>query len=302
MPDDSLDPLDAVGLGFLQGLTEFLPVSSSGHLALLEYFLGLEEIPRFFDVMLHVGTLAAVLAYYGRQWWSHGWGSLGHGSQEPVADASLRTQAGWLVRLAAMLVLATLPVVGAVLAFPASKVGTDEPASPITWRNRIGNLRKESSSTPRTLLVFLTVTSLVLIAGSRAHGGRIDRQSMRFGHALLIGVAQACSAMCPGLSRSGMTISTGLLLRLRGDWAVHFGLLMSIPAILGALAKESAELDLAWLTMPNILSTVAGTLTSAVVGYLCITLLLRAVQRGRWWWFSIYLWLLVASTAVLLAR
>ena len=109
------------------------------------------------------------------------------------------------------------------------------------------------------------------------------------------------SALFPGLSRSGMTISTSLLLGLRGEWAVQFSLLMSIPAILGTAVLKIRDLDPAWLTSDNIIATLLGTAVSTVVGGLALALLVGSVRRGRWWWFRSFN--IIATTAlVLLSR
>lgn len=327
--DDALSFPEALLLGLTQGITEFLPISSSGHLALLQYFLGLQDVPLFFDVMLHVGTLAAVLFQYRR--------SLLDSARQAVglkSDGKLTAGDPILspYRLLFLLILATLPAVSAVVVFRPSKPATETtaiagqpaamppgdpnisvqpagsaqtthpPESTLTqFRSAVGDLREHSRSRPWTVLSFLTITGIVLMVGSRARLGTTDAQSMRWYHAVGIGVAQAFSALCPGLSRSGMTVSTGLLLGLRGDWAVHFSLLMSIPAILGAVVLKASELDPHWLTPHNIVATLGATITSAVVGWLCIRLLLGSVARRRWWWFSIYVWLLVVSMALVLS-
>lgn len=296
----SLGILEAIGLGLLQGLTEFLPISSSGHLALLQYLLHLEDVPRFFDVMLHVGTLAAVLAYYRRSLW----GAAVDAVRGPSADSSADPADARTVRLppwrtVAFLILATLPTVAAALVCRPTKLAAGQRLEdmPRTWRNRIGDLREYSSSRPWVVLGFLVCTGGVLLGGAQARGGAVDAQSMRWTHVLGIGVAQACSALFPGMSRSGLTISTALVLGLRGEWAVHFSLLMSIPAILGAAVLKTADLDPAWLTPQHLAATISGTIVSAVVGWCCIWMLLGAVRRGRWWWFSVYVWTAAAVFA-----
>ena len=96
-----------------------------------------------------------------------------------------------------------------------------------------------------------------------------------------------------------MTVSTGMLLGLRGEWAVHFSLLMSLPAVLGAAILKAKDADPAWVSA-HLIPTLLGTLTSAIVGWFCITLLLKAVQRGRWWWFALYVWAFVSISTLLL--
>jgi undecaprenyl-diphosphatase len=283
---------EALGLGVLQGLTEFLPVSSSGHLSIFEYFLGLEGTPRFFDVMLHVGTLLAVLLFYRRF---------------PFAIAREGVPGGVSPRrgivIALYVLLATMPTVLAALVFRPTKLAAGESLADVsrTWTQFIGDFREYSSHQPGYVLGFMALTGLVLLAGSRAIGGQVDAHTMTWRHAIGIGIGQMFSALLPGLSRSGMTVSTALLLGLRGEWAVHFSLLMSLPAIVGATALKSRDADPAWIAQ-HVGATVVGTLASALVGWFCITLLLKAVRRGRWWWFAIYVWFFVAGASLLLIQ
>jgi undecaprenyl-diphosphatase len=284
---------ESIGLGILQGVTEFLPVSSSGHLSIFEYFLGLQETPRFFDVMLHVGTLLAVLLFYRvaplKLW-------------QQAGEGSFPTKAR-LATLAVFVVLSTLPAIGAALVFRPTKLAPGEKLAEVdrSWTQFVGDLREYSSHQPQYVLSFMTLTGVVLLAGSRAQGGTVDAHTMKWWHALGIGLGQMLSALLPGLSRSGMTVSTGLLLGLRGEWAVHFSLLMSLPAVLGATVLKAKDADPSWIGA-NLLPTMLGTVSAALVGWFCITLLLKAVKRGRWWWFAIYVWLFVAASSALLAR
>ena len=288
-----MDPSSAVGLGVLQGLTEFLPVSSSGHLSLMQYFLGLEEVPRFFDVMLHVGTLAAVLLWCRR----------------PIAVQAAVMRRHWRrgtwrtapsvrrnLRFLGFLVLATLPAVVVGLGYRPTQLRAGEKLAdhPRPLTERIGNLREYSAAKPRRVLLTMFATGAILLAASAFRDGRIGPDQMRWWHVLLIGCAQAISAVLPGLSRAGMTISAALLLGLRGRWAVLFSLGMSVPAILGAAVLKGREVPLSWLTPANLAATLVAAVVAAAVGWFCITLLMGAVTRHRWWWFTVYLWTLVA--------
>jgi undecaprenyl-diphosphatase len=283
---------ESIGLGILQGITEFLPVSSSGHLSIFEYFLGLEETPRFFDVMLHVGTLLAVLLFY-RTAPLKVWNQAG--------SSSFPTKSR-LVVLAGYVILATLPAVIAAAIFRPTKLLPGQSLADVdrSWTQFIGDLREYSSHQPQYVLCFMALTGAVLLAGSRALGGKVDAHQMKWWHALGIGLGQMLSALLPGLSRSGMTVSTGLLLGLRGEWAVHFSLLMSLPAVVGATVLKAKDADPRWIA-DHLMATLLGTMAAALVGWFCITLLVKAVQRGRWWWFAVYVWLFVAASSALLA-
>ena len=277
---------------FCKGLRNFLPISSSGHLALAQYFLGLEETPLFFDAMLHVGTGSAVIAFFLRRRFTR------QAAAGDEVESASQSSSGAIapVRLIGFLILATVPAAGAALFFRPTKLEEGQTLESVsrTWRNRIGDLREYSSHRPWTVLGFMASTGAILVVGSRASGGRIESRSTRVWHVLVIGAAQACSAVCPGMSRSGLTVSTGLLLGLRGEWAVHFSLLMSIPAVFGAAVLKAKDLDPSWITLSNLSATALGTAVSAIVGWYCIRVLVRVVRGGRWWWFSAYLWVFVA--------
>lgn len=285
--------LHGILLGFLQGLTEFLPISSSGHLALAQYFLGLGNVPRFFDVMLHVGTLLAVLVYY-----RHTLSSLARALRvRPAGNGefpSRRAAMRWIVLLAA----ATVPTILAALLFrPSPKDAVPHLSGP-GWRHEIGDLREQSGTRPRLVAFFLACTGVILLAGSAFRRGPVDSTSMTWRHALGVGLAQACSALFPGLSRSGTTIAAGMMLGLRPEWAVHFTLILSIPAVLGAAILKSIDLDSTWVTPGNMVATAAGAATSALIGLCCIALLLRSVRGGQWWWYVAYLWALAAMVGI----
>src|SRR5262245_4001282 len=221
-------------LGALQGLAEFLPISSSGHLSLAQFFMGLEMLPLFFDLMLHVGTLAAVLWHYRRDLFS----------RRPEANDSIPNlhDRNSLTKLCVWLAIALAPAVAAKLAFRETKQGAE-----VTMRSQIGDMRKHSSERPLTVLSFMAVTSLVLLAVSKKNPGAVGVSQTTWRHALFIGCAQALSALCPGLSRSGMTISASLLLGFTAPWAVNFSLLLSVPTILAASVWEAKDLSFGWI-------------------------------------------------------
>ncbi|MCS6978146.1 MAG: undecaprenyl-diphosphate phosphatase [Gemmatales bacterium] len=272
----------AVFLGVLQGVTEFLPVSSSGHLVLAQHYLGFPDgggaAPLFFDGMLHVGTLVAVLLYFGRELLAH---LAQHdpqlaaleGNPRPVDRRSL---VGKGLRLVLLVGVASLPAVIAVLLF--------------------GKQVRASFKDPQMVAVCLVVLGGVLAASDRIRPGKTDWKETTLWQALLVGCGQALSALFRGLSRSGMTITAALLAGLERTWAVRFSFLMSLVASLGlgvvgireALADPTQE---EWLTGEFVALTLLATAISAVVGYLSIGPLIRVVRKARLWWFSVYLWL-----------
>jgi undecaprenyl-diphosphatase len=279
--------LDALILAVLQGVAEFLPISSSAHLALVQYFRKMEHLPNFFDVMLHIGTLLAVVWYYRRMFFL----KPGEVDADEMPILSDRKQ---FINLAFWLILAMLPAVGAKLIFKETKEGQAP-----TFFTTVGDMRDQASDRPTLVLFFLACTSVVLLVASRAPSGNIGVQSMKWHHALLIGIAQALSALCPGLSRSGMTISTSLLLGLKAPWAVNFSLLLSIPVILAAAVYEGRKIETGWASS-HIPQIVVGIAVSAIVGWASIGLLAASVRRHRWGWFAVYLWVLIAVVATAL--
>lgn len=270
--------LHAVLLGLIQGVAEFLPISSSGHLAIAEHLLGQTgagEIPGFFDVLLHLGTLVAVFAAY----WGdirgmigeffRGAGDLLHGTTPtPVPPAR---------RLILLIIVGTLPLF-AVL--------------PV--KDLVEGLGDNMYFVAGALLV----TGCLLFASDRVRRGRKTERTATLADVLLVGAAQAV-ATCPGISRSGTTITAGCFVGFERRFAVRFSFLLSIPAVLGAnilSLKDALEAQVPWEEVPVYL---AGVLVSAVVGYACIRLLKMIAERGKFGFFAYYCWLAGAVTLVL---
>ncbi|WP_119067400.1 undecaprenyl-diphosphatase UppP [Aggregatilinea lenta] len=256
-----MDLLRAIILGVLQGATEFLPISSSGHLVLVPWWLGWDESPLVFDVTLHLGTLVAVLVYFWRDWLTllrAAWTALRTRSvQDPDA------------RLLLYLVLGTIPAALAGLLledFFSSVFGA-----------------------PWVVAVFLLVTAALLVVSERTHHTGKDVSGITALDALIIGLAQACSIL-PGLSRSGSTIATGMWRGLSRPDAARFSFLLAAPIIFGAGFKQVLDVLLGNETIPHDLVTpmIAGFLAAMIVGYLCIWFLLRLVQQRRLYGFALY--------------
>ena len=269
--------LSSVLLGLIQGVAEFLPISSSGHLAIAENLLnmsGASEVPEFFDVLLHLGTLLAVFVAY----WSdirdmiveffHGVRDLAnHSTPVPVPPAR---------RMILLIIVGTLPLV-AVL--------------PI--KDLVEGLANNMYFVGGALIV----TGFLLFASDRVRKGRKTERSATLLDVLLVGVAQAL-ATCPGISRSGTTITAGCFLGFDRKFAVRYSFLMSIPAILGAniLSIKDAIETVVWSEVPVCL---AGVLVAAVVGYACIRLLKMIAEKGKFGFFAYYCWAVGILTIVL---
>ena len=270
--------ISSILLGILQGVTEFLPVSSSGHLAIAEHLLNMteaSEIPQFFDVLLHLGTLIAVFIAYREdilemiQEFILGISDIAHGST-PVPVPPAR-------RLIILIIAGTLPLF-AVL--------------PI--KDRVESLGDNMYFVAGAL----RVTGILLYASDRVGKGRKTEKSAPIISALLVGVGQAI-ATCPGISRSGTTITAGCFAGYDRRFAVRFSFLLSIPAILGAnilSLKDAIEAGIIWAEVPLYL---AGVATAAAVGYLCLWLLRYIAERGKFGFFAYYCWLAGAATLAL---
>lgn len=270
--------IQALLLGIVQGLTEFLPVSSSGHLVLFQRLIGLREPELLFDICVHVGTLAAVLIVFRRDLWA----LIESFLRLPATLRSARgvgpafAQDGNL-RLLAMIVLGSLPtaLMGVFLSNWADQLFST------TWLVGI------------TLLC--TGTFLWLLRGLSDTGRMLD--AMHWRDAVLIGVAQGLAIM-PGISRSGATIAAALFLGLNRELAGRFSFLLAVPAILGALLL-GMDGDVFHTTLPAGM-ILAGSLSAAVIGYIALTLLLRIVKNGQLHRFAPYCWS-VGAMAVLLS-
>lgn len=263
-------------LGIIQGLAEFLPISSSGHLALAQHLLGINtEVPAFFDVLLHLGTLLAVLvAYWGDvveivQEFFRGVGDVVHGTTPtPVPPAR---------RMILLIIVGTLPLFA------------------------ILPIHKKVQALGDSMVFIgmaLVVTGFLLFACDLVRRGHKTERSATLVDALLVGVGQALATM-PGVSRSGMTISAGCFLGFERSFAVRFSFLLSIPAVLGAnilSLKDALEAGVDWAAVPVYL---AGVVASAVVGYACIRLLKLIAQKGRFGGFAYYCWAVGLLTLLL---
>ena len=269
-----LEILEAIFLGVVQGLTEFLPVSSSGHLLLGQYFLGLDQ-ERFglpFDVAMHLGTLAAVVVYF--------WDDLVRMALAFVRSLRRRRLSEDPNERLAYLVLAST--------VPAALIGFF-----------LEGFFETAVRSPWVVVVNLVLVGVLFIVGE-ALGKRIRRASkLTFWEAVGIGVAQA-AALVPGVSRSGATITLGLFLGLKREEAARFSFLMSVPIIAGAGTLQLAEVFAEGMGTYDMLLFAIGFVTSAVVGYLTIRFFIRYVVDHSLRAFAYYRFALAAVVVALL--
>ena len=245
-----MNPFQAFVLGLVQGLSEFLPISSSGHLLLIPVLLGWESHGLAFDASLHLGTALALLVFFWRDW-------LGLGS---VVLAGLRDQKARLDprwRLAGLLIVGSIPAGLVGLAFEA----TIESAVRQAWL--VGLL----------LIVF----GLLMLLADRVGSQQREMSQVGLRDAVVVGLAQ-CLALMPGVSRSGVTITAGLLRGLDRAAAARFSFLLSTPITVAAALYSMRKLIGAGPT--DLLSLAVGVLTAAAAGWLAIGFLLRYLQRN----------------------
>ena len=270
--------LSSILLGFIQGLTEFLPVSSSGHLAIAEHLLGMSgasDIPEFFDVLLHLGTLVAVFVAYWAEVrdmvleFFRGAKDLAHGTTPtPIPPAR---------RMILLIIVGTLPLFVVL---------------PI--KDFVEGLADNMYFVGGALLV----TGCLLFASDRVRKGHKSERSARIQDVLVVGLAQAI-ATCPGISRSGTTITAGCFVGFDRKFAVRYSFLMSIPAILGAnilSLKDAVSAGIIWEDVPVYL---VGVVVAAGVGYACIRLLKMIAEKGKFGFFAYYCWAAGVVTLIL---
>lgn len=252
-----MNGVEGVLLGVVQGLTEFLPVSSSGHLVLAQSLLpGFQEPGVLFDTLLHLGTLFAVLAYFRRDVAAL-LASLG-----PGGDPEQR-------RLVVLLVAATVPtgLIGVLFKHPLEAL----------------------FHAPRAAAAMLLVTGCLLWLGETLGRPRLSLGDIGMPRAVTVGVVQGL-AIVPGISRSGSTIAAANLMGVRGVDAARFSFLLSVPAILGAVVLQLP--DLARTDAGSAAPYLGGVIAAFVAGLWAIRFLMGAIRHGRFRWFAVYCWLL----------
>ena len=262
-----MDIFQGIIIGIVQGLTEFLPVSSSAHLIFIQNILGVESSLAF-DTFLHLGSLLAVLIYFRadiykmiRAWLLSIGDILQHRFREGFYSDPYK-------RLAWYVILATIPV-GIAGVFLESHVDA---------------LFAGALYVPG---FFLFVTGTILYLSQRMASGQIDMSHMGWFQSLFMGLGQACAIM-PGLSRSGTTIAAGLVVGLDKEFAAKFSFILSIPAILGAFLLQVKDIGSAMDA--NFLPIVLGFIASFIAGYVAIKWVLDLIQKRSLDIFAYYCW------------
>jgi undecaprenyl-diphosphatase len=266
-----LDLFQALVLGLIQGLTEFLPISSSAHLLIVPWLFGWDD-PAItsiqFDVALHMGTLLAVLLYFAADWRRMIAAFVRSILERRIGDDPDR-------RLAWFVILGSIP---------AALAG-------VLLESRIDELfhRPENFSTGIVVIAIMMIVLAGFLLLAERVGKRIyDLQHITAGTALTVGVAQAL-ALIPGVSRSGSTITAGLFMGLRRDTAARFSFLLSTPVVLGAGLKKLYDVvQEGGIPGDQMVGFAVGFLAAAVSGFFCIAFLLRYLQRNTTLPFIVY--------------
>lgn len=263
--------VETIFLGIIQGLTEFLPVSSSGHLVLCKNLLGFREPELLLDTSLHFGTLMAVCIFFRwelRQMVQEIWGLIS-------TDKERRPRPGPYAKLALMVVIGSIPtaLIGVIFKEPLERL--------------FGSVT--------TVGMMLVITGLIVGMTRFIPGTYGKRDQVNSIIALAIGTAQGL-AIVPGISRSGTTIVCGLLLGLNRDLAGRFSFILSIPAIIGALVLQ---LDMTAITRVGAVPLLVGFLSSAFVGFLALKILMGMIRKGHLYVFAPYCWAIGILTIVL---
>ena len=264
---------EAIILGLVQGLAEFLPISSSGHLALLQNWFGIDESKvLLFTVLLHVGTLISVFIVYWKDIWEL-IVELCITIKDLCTGKGLKLDERPVRKLGVMIIVATIPTAIIGLVF------NDFFDSLYTSVIPIG--------------IGLIITGFLLLIAERMNSGNRTIENMNLRNAIFIGCVQGV-AICPGISRSGSTLFGSLVCNLDRKFAVKFVFLISIPSILGSAILEAPEAIEAGVTASELGPVIAGIVVAAIAGLAAIKGMIKIVQDKKLIWFSYYVWILGA--------
>ena len=263
----------AIVVGLVQGLAEFLPISSSGHIVLTQFLLGMRPFSEgeandiVFEVILHLGTLLSVLVYFWRRLWN---------MTRSLWTKELEEDRRWVWLLG----LATLPAI--VLVITPIKFATNVETG-AREKVTLGDIFERAYDNP------VIVSGLLLVTGALLLAPRVIKTKNRklgWGGAIAMGIGQAI-AILPGISRSGSSITAGLISGIEPKKAAEFSFLMSIPAIAGAVVFKLDEFRDKF-TSETIAPYLAGAVSSFTVGILAVALVMTAIKRGKFQYFAYY--------------
>lgn len=268
---------EAVILGLVQGLAEFLPISSSGHLALLQQWFGIEEDKvLLFAVLLHVGTLVSVFIVYWKDIWEL-IVELCLTIKDIFTGKGLRIEERPVRKLGVMIIVATIPtgIIG------------------IFFNDFFDSLY--TSVLP--IGIGLIITGFLLTLAEKMGSSRRGIKQMNYRNAIFIGIVQGI-AICPGISRSGSTLFGSLVCNLNREFAVKYVFLISIPSILGSAVLEAPAALEAGMEMSQLGPIIVGMIVAAVSGLIAIKTMIKVVSDKKLNYFSYYVWLLGAAVVI----
>lgn len=262
---------NAILIGLVQGLTEFLPVSSSGHLLIVQHLFGVNaDSVLIFTVLLHIGTLVSVFFCYWKDLLAL-FKELFLTIIDLVTGKGLRLNERPVRRLGIMIIIASIPTGIIGLAF--------------------NDLFESFYTTLLPTGVGLLITGVLLWTAESKRNNKVKVEGMEWTHALVIGTMQGV-AICPGISRSGSTLVGGLLTGLERDFAVEFAFLISIPSILGSLIVMLGSEDASLILDANRGPIIAGAVVAAISGIVAIKAMIAVVRKLSLRYFSYYVWVL----------
>ncbi len=262
--------LQAIVLGLVQGLTEFLPVSSSGHLVIFQHFFGLKDPILFFDITLHFGTMCSIILIYRKEIFEilKSTISIKDGFSKALLDDNFKFMS--------LIIVASIPT--AIIGFLLKK-----------------NVEAYLSSI-NVVILMLLITSLFLWLSKGIKKDGITIQKITFKIAIIIGIVQGF-AVFPGISRSGSTIVCALLLGMNKKTAAKFSFLLALPVILGAEILSIS--DLTGQDMISLNNVILGTLTSFIIGLIALKLTIKAVEKGKLYYFAPYCFIFAICALIL---
>lgn len=265
--------IQAAIIGIVQGLAEFLPISSSGHLALLQYFFGVEaDSVLLFTVMMHVGTLVSVFIIYRKDIWALIL-ELIDTIKDLCTGKGPRINSSPMRRMGFMIIVATIPTALIGLIFE--------------------DFFESLYASIVSIAIGLIFTGIILFVAERM--GKSDKgpMEMKWRHAIFIGIMQGI-AICPGVSRSGSTLFGSLISGLKREFAVEFVFLISIPSILGSVVLEMPKALAEGMDASMAGPLIVGVILAALSGIFAIKAMIKVVSNKRLIGFTIYVWIVAA--------
>lgn len=283
--------LEAILLGFVQGVAEFLPISSSGHLAIMKELFGIDDVGLTFDLMLHLGTLVAVFIVYYKDIWE-----LIVNGLAILRDACINVIRFFQNRVGKKkknyVNIISTPYKRFVMLIIVSTIPT----------GIIGLIFREVFNLDNPMLIVpgisLLITGCILLISDMLEKGKKDEKTATFVDAAIIGISQGIATL-PGLSRSGTTITCALACGFERSFAVKYSFIMSIPAILGANILDIKDLASQSLTGSELVNYIVGTVVAGVVGYICIKTMLVVVRKQKFKYFAYYCFAMGALASIL---